>query len=157
MDETWLYHYDPETKQQSMEWRHSCSPRPQKNSECKNPLEKFLPRFFGIKTASSSSVIFQKAKLVQLEDILKEKTPWEGHQRVLFLHDSAPAHRALVTQNKLASLSFHYLDHPPYSPDLTPSDYHLFPGLKKQLKARRFSSDAEVITAAGTWLDGQSS
>jgi hypothetical protein len=28
MDETWLYHYDPETKQQSMEWRHSSSPRP---------------------------------------------------------------------------------------------------------------------------------
>jgi len=30
MDETWLYRYDPETKQQSMEWRHSGSPRPQK-------------------------------------------------------------------------------------------------------------------------------
>jgi len=30
MDETWLYHYDPETKQQSMEWRHSDSPRPKK-------------------------------------------------------------------------------------------------------------------------------
>ena len=46
MDETWLYHYDPETKQQSLEWRHSGSPRP-KNSECKNPLEKFSPRSFG--------------------------------------------------------------------------------------------------------------
>jgi len=31
MDETWLYHYDPETKQQSMEWRHSGSPRPPQN------------------------------------------------------------------------------------------------------------------------------
>jgi hypothetical protein len=30
MDETWLNHYDPETKQQSMEWRHSGSPRPKK-------------------------------------------------------------------------------------------------------------------------------
>jgi len=28
MDETWLYQYDPETKQQSVEWRHSGSPRP---------------------------------------------------------------------------------------------------------------------------------
>ena len=36
-----------------------------------------------------------------------------------------------------------------------PSDYHLFPGLKKQLKGRHFSSDAEVIAAAETWLDGQ--
>jgi len=62
MDETWLYHYDPETKQQSMEWRYSGSPAA-KNSECKNSLEKFSPRFFGIKTASSSLIIFQRAKL----------------------------------------------------------------------------------------------
>ena len=64
MNETWLYHYNPETKQQSMEWRHSGSPRPApKNSQFKNPLENFSPRFFGIKTASSSLIIFQRAKL----------------------------------------------------------------------------------------------
>jgi len=64
MDKTWLYHYDPETKQQSMEWRHSGSPRPNpKNSECKNPLENFSPRFFEIKMASSSLITFQRAKL----------------------------------------------------------------------------------------------
>jgi len=57
MDETWLYHYDPETK------RHSGSRRPQKNSECKNPLEKFSPRFFGIKTAFSSLIILPRGKI----------------------------------------------------------------------------------------------
>jgi len=36
-------------------------------------------------------------------------------------------------------------------------DYHLFPGLKKQLKGRHFLSDPEVIAAAETWLDGQPS
>jgi len=95
--------------------------------------------------------------LVQLNDILKEKRPGKITKDVLFLHDNAPAHRALATQNKLAYLGFQYLDHPPYSPDLTPSDYHLFPGLKKQLKGRHFSSEAEVIAAAETWLDGQKS
>jgi len=35
MGETWLYHYDPETKQQSMYWRHSGSPRPLKNPSAK--------------------------------------------------------------------------------------------------------------------------
>jgi hypothetical protein len=34
-------------------------------------------------------------------------------------------------------------------------DYRLFPGLKKQLKVRHFSSDTEVIASAETWLDGQ--
>jgi histone-lysine N-methyltransferase SETMAR len=74
---------------------------------------------------------------------------------VLFLHDNAPAYRALATQRKLAYLGFQYFDHPPYSPDLAPSDYHLFPGLNKQLKGRHFSSDAEVNAAAETWLEGK--
>ena len=73
------------------------------------------------------------------------------------MHDNAPAHRALAIQKKLSYPGFHCLDLPPYSPDLAPSDYHLFPGLKKQLKGRHFSSDEEVIAAATIWLDGQTS
>jgi len=94
---------------------------------------------------------------VQLKDILKEKRRGKFTKGALFLHDNAPAHRALATQKKLAFLGFQCLDHPPYSPDLAPSDYHLFPGLQKQLKCRNFSSDAAVIAAAETWLDGQPS
>ena len=66
-----------------------------------------------------------------------------------------PAHRALATQKKLAYLGLQYLDHPPYSTDLAQPDYHLFPGLKKQLDVRNFSSNAKLIAAAETWLDGQ--
>jgi len=73
------------------------------------------------------------------------------------LHGNAPAHRTLATLKKLAYLGFHCLDHPPYSPDLAPSDYHHFPELKKQLKGPHFSSDAEAIAAVETWLDGQPS
>jgi len=51
---------------------------------------------------------------------------------VLFLHDNAPTHRAFATQKKLDYVCFQYLDQPPYSSDLDPSDYHLFPGLKKK-------------------------
>ena len=94
---------------------------------------------------------------MQLKDILKEKRRGKFTKGVLFLHDSAPAHQALATQKKLAHLGFHCLDHPPYSPDLALLDYHLFPGLKKQLKGRHFSSNAEVIAAMETWLDGQPS
>jgi len=90
---------------------------------------------------------------VQFKDILKEKRSGKFTKVVVFLHDNAPAHRAPATQKKLAYLGFQCLDHTTYSPDLAPSDYHLFPGLKKQLKGRHFSSDA-VIAAAETWLDG---
>ena len=138
-----------------------------KNSECKNPLEHFSPRFFGIKTASSSLIIFQRAKLsinaeyfssllVQSKGILKEKRCGKVAKGVLFLHDHAPAHQALATRKKLAYLGFKCLYHPPYSPGLAPSDYRLFPGPKK-IEGRHFSSDAKVIAAEETWLDGQQS
>ena len=99
------------------------------------------------------------SSLLAIEGHFEGKTPRGGKvtKEVLFLHDNAAAHGALATQKKLAYLGFQCLDHPPYSPDLVPSDYHLLPGLKKQLKGRHFSSDAEVIAAAETWLDGQPS
>ena len=89
---------------------------------------------------------YYSSLLVQLKDILKKKAAGRSQRGV---------HRALATQKKLAYLGLQCLDHPPYSPDLIPSDYHLFHGLKKQLKGRHFSSDAEVIADADTWLDGQ--
>jgi histone-lysine N-methyltransferase SETMAR len=67
---------------------------------------------------------------VKVKDILKKKRRGKVNSGVLFLHENAPAHRALATQKKLAYLGFQYLDHPPNSPDLTPSEYHLFPGLE---------------------------
>jgi len=139
-DETWLYHYDPETKQQSMEWRHSGSPRPQKFRVQKSAgkvlalifwdqdgilLIDYLPKGQTINAEYYSSL------LVQLNDILKEKRLGNFTKGVLFLHDNAPAHRAFATQKKLAYLGFQFVDHPPHSPELAPSDYHLFPGLKK--------------------------
>jgi len=94
---------------------------------------------------------------VQLKDILKEKRRGKFAKEVLFLHYNATAHRALATQKKMAYLGFQCPDNPPYSPDLASSHYHLFSGLKKQLKCRHFSSYAEVIAAAETWLDRQHS
>ena len=80
----------------------------------------------------TSNAEYYSSLLVQMKDILKEKRRGKVTKGVLFLHDNAPAHRALATQKKLAYLGFQCLDHPPYSPDLAPSDYHLFPGLKKK-------------------------
>jgi histone-lysine N-methyltransferase SETMAR len=75
-------------------------------------------------------VKYYSSLLVQLKDILKEKRRGKVTKGVLFLHDNYPAHRPLATLNKMAYLGFQCLDHPPYSPDLVPSESHLFPGLK---------------------------
>ena len=112
-------------------------------------LNDYLPKGQTINAEYYSSL------LVQLKDILKGKRRGKVAMVVLLLHDNVPAHRALATQKKVAYLGFQCLDHPPYSPDQAASDYHLFPGLKNQFKGRHYSSDAEVIAAAETWLDGQ--
>jgi len=62
---------------------------------------------------------------------LKKKRRGNINKVVLSLHDNDPVHRALATRKKLAYLGFQCLDYPPFFPDLAPSDYHLFPGLKK--------------------------
>jgi len=73
------------------------------------------------------NAVYYLSLLVQMKDIWKEKCKVKVTKGVLFLHDNAPAHRALATQKKLAYLGLQRPDHLPYSPDLAPSDYHLFP------------------------------
>jgi len=163
-DETWLYHYGPETKQQSMKWQHSGSPCPKKFQVQKSAGKVLASIFWDqdgillidyLLKGQTIKAEYYSSLLVQFKDILKEKRCGKLTKGVLFLHDNAPAHRALATKKKLAYPGFQCLDHPPYSPDLAPSDYHLFPGLKKQLKGRHFSSDVEVTVAAETWLGRQ--
>ena len=63
MDETWLC-ITMTRRQRNNQWSDGIvSHSAPKNSECKNSLENFSPQFFGIKTASSSLIIFQRAKL----------------------------------------------------------------------------------------------
>jgi len=82
-------------RQSNNQWSDGIASDPApKNSECKNPLEKFSSRFFGIKTASSSLIIFQTANYQRgvllisvgaIEGHFEGKMPWEGHQGGLVL------------------------------------------------------------------------
>jgi histone-lysine N-methyltransferase SETMAR len=70
---------------------------------------------------------YYSSLLVQLKDILKEKGSGKVTKVVFFLHENV---QALARQKKQSCLAFERLDHPPYSPDVAPSDCHLFSGLK---------------------------
>ena len=49
-------------------------------------------------------------------------------------------------------LGFQLVPHPPCSPDLAPSDYYLFPNMKKWLAGRRFYSNEEVIAETNAYF-----
>jgi len=63
MHETWLYHYDPKTKQQSMEWGHSGSPRPKKFRVQKSAGKVLASIFWDQDGVRLFGIIFNKAKL----------------------------------------------------------------------------------------------
>ena len=130
-----------------MEWGHCSSTRPQKFRVQKSAGKVLASIFwdqFGtllidyLPKGQTINAEYYSSLLVQLKDILKEKRRGTFTKEVLFLHDNAPAHRALATQKKLAHLGFQCFDYPPYSPDLAPSDYHLVPGLKKKIEKSPF-------------------
>ena len=50
---------------------------------------------------------------------------------------------------------FELIPHPAYSPDLAPSDFFLFPNLKKDIRGLHFRSDEEVVTAVEEWVNGK--
>jgi histone-lysine N-methyltransferase SETMAR len=61
-------------------------------------------------------------------------------------------HTTNRTREFLWCYNWEVLDHPPYSPDLALSDFHLFGPLKKHLGGRRFATDGEVQQAIMSWL-----
>jgi histone-lysine N-methyltransferase SETMAR len=70
---------------------------------------------------------------------------------VILLHDNARPHTAVLTRDKLKEFHWETLEHPPYSLDLSPSDYHLFGPLKEALGRHRFQSDDGVEEFVRNW------
>lgn len=72
--------------------------------------------------------------------------------KVLLIHDNARPHASARTQQELQRLKWETFGHPAYSPDLAPSDYHLFPKLKEFLGGKQFTNDEELQQAVTAWL-----
>ncbi|CAO4360666.1 unnamed protein product [Caenorhabditis nigoni] len=72
-----------------------------------------------------------------------DSSPLKGH-RIYYLHDNARPHVAKTTKSLLTSFGWTVLAHPPYSPDLAPSDYHLFSDMQRSLEGTDFKTRDEV-------------
>lgn len=79
------------------------------------------------------------AQLDRLATAIQQHRPVQTVVR--FLHDNARPHVAKLTRQKLIDLGWEVLPHPPYSPDLAPSDYHLFLALSNSLRDLSFENE----------------
>ncbi|UYV84765.1 hypothetical protein LAZ67_X003375 [Cordylochernes scorpioides] len=93
--------------------------------------------------------------LTKLRAAIKRKRPGLLSQKVLLVHDNACPHAARTTQTLLENFKWEIFTHPPYSPELAPSDFHLFPALKLHLEGKHFANDDEVQAEANHWLRRQ--
>lgn len=84
-------------------------------------------------------------QLMKLDEAIKEKRSELANRKgIVFHHDNARPHTSLVTRRKLLELGWEVMSHPPYSPDLAPSDYHLFRNLQNSLNGKTFTNDDDL-------------
>ena len=164
-DETWLHHYEPHSKRQSMEWVGQFDPRPKKARSQSSAGKVLLTVFWDARGVILTDYLQQGhtvtgpyyANLLgQLRVAIRKKRHGLLKRGVLLLQDNASSHTSEVATRAARNHTFELLSHPPYSPDLSPCDYYLFPKLKSALRGTRYDDDEEVIDAAERWFSDQS-
>ncbi|UYV60847.1 hypothetical protein LAZ67_1002591 [Cordylochernes scorpioides] len=157
-DEAWVYGYDVETKAQSSQWKLPHEPRPKKARQVRSNVKVFMTVFFDCRGVVHHEFLPQgrtvnKEYYLQvmrnLREAIRQKRPdlWKNKNWLLH-HDNAPAHTSLLVRDFLAKNNTLMMPQPPYSPDLTPCDFFLFPKLKRPMKGRSYATLDEIKTAS---------
>jgi len=122
-DELWCYGHDPETKQQSSQWKSASSPRPKKARQVKSNMETMTIFFFEIKglvhfefvpQGQTVNQLFYLEGFKRLHDAVRRKRPeiWRSGEWLLH-QDNAPAHTALSVPQFLTKNGMTTASHPP--------------------------------------------
>jgi histone-lysine N-methyltransferase SETMAR len=164
-DESFLYYYQPESKQSSKEWKRADSPPPTKLKQAKS-VGKVLYSFFWdhkgiiLKEPTPAGVTITKEYyaniLVELHQEIKKQRRGLVSAGVILHHDNAPAHTSFLVSSTIHNLKYELLRHPPYSPDLAPSDYFLFPVLKDYLAGRHYNDRSSLGSSIYQCLNSMS-
>ena len=160
-NESWVHHYSPETKRQSLEWKHPSSPVKKKFKiqlsagkvmltiflDSEGPIsEDFLEKERTINSARYCDLLAKS-----LKSAIHTKRRGLLSKKVLLQHDNARPHVAKATIDTINKLDFEVLEHPAYSSDLAPSNYHFFAPLKDALRGCKFSFDEALQKAVHKW------
>ena len=158
-DETWCHHHEPESKRQSLEWHHSHSPAKKKFKTQTSAGKVMCTVFWDRKgvilldflepgaTVNSDRYV---ETLTKLKARIARVRP-EKRETFCLQHDNARPHTSLKTTECVAKFGWTVLSHPPYSPDLAPSDFHLFGALKDGLRGQHFPDNNVVIADVKKW------
>ena len=149
-DETWIYHFQPDSKARNKVWVSSEGDRPVIAGRCKTSNRMLYAILFDSKGpvlhipvpkgSSVSGKFYRESVLTQLVDFYQKRRLCTSVRGIKLLHDNVPAHKSAMVQEYLKESRLNVLNHPPYIPDLSPCDFWLFPRLKEMLAGHRFES-----------------
>lgn len=164
VDETWLPYYNPETKAQSKVWVAAGEPPPLKARVTASVGKVMVTVFWDCEGIILVDYLQQGATInadryIQSLDLLHKELvksrPGKLHARILLQHDNARPHTARRTLDAIRQKNWEILPHPPYSPDLAPSDFFLFGPMKDSLRGQKFPDEKSLRSALKTWIKGQ--
>ena len=160
-DESWIHHYDPLSQLEAKIWKRLDEQTPTRLHQERSAgkimmtifwdedgamLTEYLPRGTTINGSCYASII------EQLRSVIVEKGRGKVSHEVLLLRDNVPIGKCKIVQAAIRHASFIELNRPDHSPDLAPSDYHLFSNLKKFVRLKNFISDDEAVTTVDDYL-----
>ena len=150
MDETRTHHFDSKTKSQSMDWKQYGSPATCKFRQHLSAGKIMASVFWDaegilmidyLQHGETITSDYYANLIRNVREAIKEKRRGKLRLKVLFHQDNAPVHKSGVAMAALNKAGFEIVHHPPYSPDLAPSNFYLFPNLKGHLRGQKFESN----------------
>ena len=162
-DESWLTFYGIPNKRCNRMWVGPDGDRPVVLRPGFQSRKQLFSAFFNRQGLVAIDILPEKSTIIasyytqvvlpKVVGKIHEQRPTVGTQRTLLLHDNASAHKVKVTTTFLSEQGIHVLDHPPYSPDLAPCDFWLFPILKERLTGHKFDRVQDLAKAVKSQLD----
>ena len=136
-DESCIYAYEPESKQQSTVWVFQDEPNPTKVASAWNTSKQMSACFFGkiryvaiVPLEQRRTVNSEWQTIICLSVVFQEIRKTYRRRRIALNHDNTSSHTSAQRSAFLSTQNIDLMGHPPYSPDLTPNDFFLFPYAK---------------------------
>lgn len=140
-DEKWVLYFNSTRKRQWVLQEEVPEPEPKPDLHQKKVMLSVWWDYKGVihhellPSGTTVTAALYCTQLARLHTAMEQKRPEKD--KVLLLHDNARPHTAKITRQKLEELGWSVLPHPPYSPDLAPSDYYLFRHLSFFLQGKQ--------------------
>jgi histone-lysine N-methyltransferase SETMAR len=165
-DESWVYYYDPKSAAETKEWKRPESPQPTQPRASRSARKLMMTVFWDqqgillldyLPRGQKMNGQYYATLMSRLREAIKKNRRGLLSHGVLLLHDNAPVHKSKVAQVAIREAGFEELNHPPYSPDIAPSDFYLFSHFKRYMRGKFFEDDNELCKVVNDYFDSKTS